>query len=124
MGNGRLGAWLSLFASAGTLVCCALPSLLVLLGMGATVASLVSSLPWLVTLSRHKAGVFAASGLLLAGTWYYLHRVVPRLAMPGAVCPPEVARLNRRLWRGSVLVYSAGFFVAYVLAPVLRWLDT
>lgn len=39
---------LSLFASLGTLVCCALPSLFVLLGLGATLASLLSSAPWLV----------------------------------------------------------------------------
>lgn len=121
--EGRVGAWLSLFASAGTLVCCALPSLLVVVGLGATAASLVSSLPWLVVLSRHKAWVFAASGLLLLGTWYYLHRLAPRLAAPGTACPPDVSRLSRRLWILSVGLYTVGFFVAYLLAPVLEALE-
>ena len=43
-----LVSYLSLFTSFGTLLCCALPSLLVLFGLGATVASFLSSLPWLV----------------------------------------------------------------------------
>jgi len=47
-------AYLSLFTSMGTLLCCALPSLLVLVGLGATVASVLSAAPWLVTLSGHK----------------------------------------------------------------------
>jgi hypothetical protein len=47
-------SFLSLFTSFGTLLCCALPSLLVLLGLGATVASLLSAAPWLVSLSHHK----------------------------------------------------------------------
>lgn len=51
----RAFGYLSLFASFGTLICCALPSLLVLLGLGATVAAFLSAAPWLVTLSRHKA---------------------------------------------------------------------
>jgi len=43
----RSGAlsYLSLFTSLGTLLCCALPSLLVLFGLGATVASVLSGSP-------------------------------------------------------------------------------
>ena len=49
--------YLSLFTSLGTLLCCALPSVLVLLGLGATVATVPSSVPWLVKLSHHKVWV-------------------------------------------------------------------
>ena len=51
-------SYFSLFTSVGTLLCCALPSLLVLFGLGASVASMLSFLPWLVTLSRHKQWTF------------------------------------------------------------------
>ena len=44
----------SLFTSVSTLLCCALPSLLVALGMGAVVAGLASDLPWLITMSKYK----------------------------------------------------------------------
>lgn len=57
--------WLTLFASAGTLVCCALPIILVTLGLGATVAALTSSFPILIKLSQHKEWVFAFSGAML-----------------------------------------------------------
>jgi uncharacterized BrkB/YihY/UPF0761 family membrane protein len=70
-------SYLSLFCSLGTLLCCALPSLLVLLGMGATVASALSALPWLVTLSHHKNWIFAISGLLIGGNFVYLYVVAP-----------------------------------------------
>ncbi len=36
----RCVTWLTLFASTGTLICCALPILFVTLGLGATVAAL------------------------------------------------------------------------------------
>lgn len=48
------------------LLCCALPALLVSLGLGAAVAGLTSELPWLVELSRHKEWVFAVSAIMLA----------------------------------------------------------
>ncbi len=40
-------SYFSLFTSFGTLLCCALPSLLVLFGLGASVVSMLSFLPWL-----------------------------------------------------------------------------
>jgi hypothetical protein len=39
-------SYCSLFTSLSTLLCCALPSLLVLFGMGGSVASTLSFLPW------------------------------------------------------------------------------
>ncbi len=42
---GGLLGYLSLFSSLGTLLCCALPALFVLLGLGATVASICRPRP-------------------------------------------------------------------------------
>ena len=58
-------SYFSLFTSLSTLLCCALPSLLVLFGLGASVASALSFMPWLVTLSRHKQWTFSVSGVLI-----------------------------------------------------------
>src|SRR6185436_11763142 len=82
-------SYLSLFTSFGTLLCCALPSLLVLLGLGATVASFLSAAPWLVTLSRHKVWVFTISGLLLGGNLLYVYVLASRLKDQGAACPTD-----------------------------------
>ena len=59
-------SYFSLFTSLSTLLCCALPSLLVLFGLGASVASTLSFMPWLVVLSRHKHWTFSVSGILIA----------------------------------------------------------
>jgi hypothetical protein len=75
----RLIAFVTLFASVGTLLCCALPSLLVLLGLGATVAAVLSAAPWLVVLSHHKPLVFAIAGTLIAAGFLYVYRLAPRL---------------------------------------------
>src|SRR3954470_18385189 len=86
--NGVL-SYLSLFTSFGTLLCCALPSLLVLLGLGATVASFLSAAPWLVILSRHKPWVFTISGLLIGGNLLYVYGIAPRLRVAGGTCPTD-----------------------------------
>src|SRR5215813_13019058 len=80
--------YLSLFTSLSTLLCCALPSLLVLLGLGATVASTLSFLPFLVTLSHYKRWVFALSGVLIALSFVQTYAVSPRMKN---ACPPDDA---------------------------------
>ena len=71
-------SYFSLFTSVGTLLCCALPSLLVLAGLGASVASTLSALPWLVTLSRHKHWTFSISGTLIALSFVNMYYLAPR----------------------------------------------
>src|SRR5947207_15934359 len=79
-------SYLSLFTSFGTLLCCALPSLLVLFGLGATVATFLSAVPWLVALSRHKNWVFVVSGVLILGNVVYVYSIAPRLRARKPVC--------------------------------------
>lgn len=62
----KLLAFLSLFTSVSTLVCCALPALFVVLGMGAAFAGLVGAVPQIVWLSEHKALLFGMGGIFLA----------------------------------------------------------
>ena len=46
--------WLTLFITSGTLLCCALPILLVSLGFGAVAASLNYNIPGLLFLAENK----------------------------------------------------------------------
>ena len=113
-------AWLTLFASSGTLICCALPIVLITLGMGATVAALTSSFPILITLSQHKAWVFAFSGLLLGLTGWWLYR--REYSCPGdkrlaAMCARSRV-WNRRIFLTSALIWLLGFFAAYLALPL------
>ena len=48
-----------------------------LLGLGATVASFLSAVPWLVALSRHKGVVFLVAGVLIGGNLAYVYVVGP-----------------------------------------------
>ena len=121
--------YLSLFSSFSTLICCALPSVLVLLGLGTTVASLLSAAPWLVSLSRHKVWTFSIAGTLIACSFVMTYVIAPRLR-EGEACAAddpttcgEVSRLSRVLLWGSAMIYSGGFFVAYVLGPILQRMD-
>lgn len=124
--RGLLLDYLSLFTSLGTLLCCALPSLLVLLGLGATVASFLTALPALVTLSRHKHWVFFLSGLMIGGNFIYTYWAAPKLRADSAACPadaPEACRQastwSRAILWTSVLFYCIGLFSAYLLGPLL-----
>lgn len=121
--DGRIAAWSAFAGSIATLLCCALPSLLVLLGLGTTVAAVVSSAPWLVAMSRSKEWVFAAAALLIVFSRLYQRWIVPRIAASGAACPPALSRATRRAWWASVLLYSLAFFVAFLLGPLLAWVD-
>ena len=121
--------YFSLFSSFSTLICCALPSVLVLLGMGTAVASLLSAAPWLVSLSRHKVWTFSIAGVLIALSFLMTYVIAPRLQQ-GEVCDAddpttcgEVSKLSRAILWGSAVVWSCGFFVAYLLGPILERID-
>jgi hypothetical protein len=108
---------LSLFTSAGTLLCCALPALLVSIGAGAVLAGLVSTAPWLVALSQYKAWTFGLSALMLvvSGASIYNARKLP--------CPldKKLAKQCKRLrvftlwvYGVSVAIWCVGFFFAFL----------
>ena len=121
-------SYVSLFTSVGTLLCCALPSLLVLAGLGATVASTLSALPWLVALSRHKSWTFAISGTMIAASFVYTYWIGPRLR--ARACDPQnpeacevASRFSKAVLWLSAALFLTGLFVAFFLGPILTRLD-
>jgi hypothetical protein len=121
--------YFSLFGSFSTLICCALPSVLVLLGMGTAVASILSAAPWLVSLSRHKVWTFSIAGTLIACSFVMTYVIAPRLRA-GEACEAddpttcgEVSRVSRVILWFSAAIWSGGFFVAYLLGPILERMD-
>lgn len=123
-------SYLSLFTSLGTLLCCALPSLFVLFGLGATVASVLSDAPWLVTMSHHKNRVFIVAGALISANFVYLYAIAPRLQARDGACNPAdpvacqtASRFSRIVLWCSAGVYLVGFFTAFLLGPILVRLD-
>jgi mercuric ion transport protein len=128
IGASSLLSYFSLFTSVGTLLCCALPSLLVLAGLGASVASTLSALPWLVTLSRHKQWTFTVSGTLIALGFFSTYYLAPRLkakacASDNPSACADASKLSKALLWFSGAVYVIGFFSAYLLGPILSKMD-
>jgi len=124
-------SYLSLFTSLGTLLCCALPSLLVLFGLGATVASVLSEVPWLVTMSHHKNWVFIVAGVLICSNFVYVYAVAPKLQMRSGACDPNdptacqtASSFSRVVLWCSAGLYVVGCFTAYVLGPILVHFDS
>jgi uncharacterized iron-regulated membrane protein len=114
--NGALQT-LTLFSSFGTLLCCALPALLVSIGAGAALASLVSAVPQLVWISEHKIALFIVAGLMLflSGVSTYLNR--------RALCPTDppqaksclrVRRISVAVLFVSLAIYATGFYFAFL----------
>jgi mercuric ion transport protein len=123
-------SYLSLFTSFGTLLCCALPSLLVLFGLGATVASVLSEVPWLVIMSHHKHWVFIAAGVLITSNFAYVYAIAPKLQAGHGACDPGqpaacqmASRFSRIVLWCSVVLYLLGCFTAYLLGPILVRFD-
>lgn len=118
---GNRVTWFSIFTSVSTLVCCAIPALLVTLGAGAALASLVGAVPQLVWISEHKTSVFALAGLMLAVAGYFQYRArflpCPADAALAAACARQ-RRVSQVIYFVSLAIYALGGFFAF-LAPLL-----
>ena len=114
---------LSLLTSVSTLLCCALPALLVALGAGAVVAGLVTAVPQIVILSEHKTTVFAVAGglLVVSAGLRYLNRNAPCPADPrqAAACQ-RLRRFGTVVLYGAVATYLVGFFFAFLAASFIE----
>jgi len=116
--------WLALFTSTGTLICCALPILLVTLGFGAVVASLTSRFPVLVTLSEYDGWMFGISAVFLCLTAWVIwgrEQRCPADPVLAARCVRSM-RWNRRIFWCAAVVWTVGFTAAFLLLPIRNML--
>lgn len=115
--------WLILFTSSATLICCAIPALLVSLGLGAVMVGLVSNVPQLIWISEHKPLVFGIAGtlLLLAGLMQWR---ASKLACPAdkqlAQACMKARKMSNVIYGISLLLFAVGSWFAFV-APY--WID-
>jgi len=117
-----LAPTLSLFLSTGTLICCALPALLVTLGMGAALAGLVGAFPQITLLSEYKSYVFGGAGLMLtiAGFMMWQARNLPCPIDPKqAKACARLRKISIGIYLFSVVVFLVGAFFAFAAQYVL-----
>ncbi len=120
---------LSLFTSFSTLLCCALPALLVVLGLGAVVAGVVSDFPLLIDLSKNKSWIFAFAFTLMAFNFFLVYRKKKQDLsceyIPGqkeTACDVASKWSKVILWI-SFLLLLTGFFVSYFLLPIIKIIE-
>lgn len=112
--------WGSLFTSFGTLICCAIPSTLVLLGMGASLATFLGEFPQLIWLSDNKGLVFGISFAMLIIS-FIAQRVSANMSCP--IDQKENCEATKN-WSKPVLYFSLiiniiGAFYAFILPKIL-----
>lgn len=116
--------WITFLTSTTTLLCCTLPILFIMLGLGTVLAFLTTQLHWWITLAQYKFWLFLVSSLLLLFSYWTIKK-------SGQSCPadPKLAakcqRLrvwNFRILRVSFLIWIIGFISAYVALPIRLWL--
>ena len=109
---------LALLTSSSTLICCALPSLFVAIGAGATLASVVNFFPQLIIISKYKIyiSVFTLIILTIAGWIIYKARYIP--------CPIDkdlrnaclkTRKQSRVLYLFSLIIFISASFFTYLL---------
>ena len=111
--SNKLVNYLSLFTSSGTIICCALPALLVSMGAGAVLSSFIAVFPQLVILSIYKIPIFIGAFIMLiiAGMLQYQSRGLP--------CPTDKKQANACMQtrKVSMIIYftSVGIFIIGLL---------
>lgn len=112
-----LGSLLSLFASSSTLICCAIPALLVSLGAGAALASLVAVFPQIVWISEHKEIIFSIAALLMIITgviqWRNQHAPCPIDIKLRNACL-KTRKMSLRIYLFSLGLLLIGAWFAFV----------
>ena len=117
----NLVAILSLFASSSTLICCALPALLVTLGLGASLAGLINAAPWISELSNYKIEFFIGTGVILSLATFMLWKArnLPCPADKAKAKACNFLRKTSQIILGiSILFYLTGAFFTFFAADL------
>jgi len=116
---------LALLTSTSTLICCAIPIMLVSIGLGTVVATLATEFPFLITLSEYKLWLFAVSGgLLVISAWllWFTAQSCPADPMIAQKCL-KLQIISRLLFWIALIIWTIGFFAAFLLMPIQEWLN-
>ena len=113
---------LSLFTSFSTLICCALPALLISIGMGASLASFVSAFPWIIFISKYKIQTFISAAVLLIFSvylfWQGRNAPCPSDPIQAKICS-KLRLINLIMLFISLVTYLVGFFFAFIIVNFL-----
>ena len=106
-----------LFTSISTILCCALPIILVTLGMGAVFASLTASFPFITWLAEKSIYLFTIATILLLIGGYFIFikpQNCPADKKLAKMCD-KTKTFNKIIWWISVIILAISFFFKYIL---------
>ena len=113
---------ISLFASSSTLICCALPAVFIVIGAGATFASIISIFPFLVVISKYKVSITLVSLLILVFAGYINYRTyyLPCPADPelGRICL-QTRKRSRSIYYFSVILFTFATVFTYLIPNLI-----
>ena len=113
---------ISLFASSSTLICCALPAVFIVIGAGATFASIISIFPFLVVISKYKVSITLVSLLILVFAGYINYRTyyLPCPADPelGRICL-QTRKRSRLIYYLSVSLFTFATIFTYLIPNII-----
>ena len=113
---------ISLFASSSTLICCALPAVFIVVGAGATFASIISVFPFLVVISKYKVSITLVSLLILVFAGYINYRTyyLPCPADPelGRICL-QTRKRSRSIYYFSVILFTFATIFTYLIPNII-----
>ena len=116
--SNKLANYLTLFTSSGTIVCCAIPALLVSMGAGATLSSFIAVFPELVILSIYKIPIFIGAFIMLiiAGMLQYHSRGLPCPAdKKQAYACMQTRKVSMIIYFTSVGIFIIGLLFAFII---------
>jgi hypothetical protein len=116
--SNKLVNYLSLFTSSGTIICCALPALLVSMGAGAALSSLITVFPQLVILSIYKIPIFIGAFIMLiiAGMLQYQSRGLPcPTDKKQAYACMQTRKVSMIIYFTSVGIFIIGLLFAFII---------
>ena len=116
--SNKLVNYLALFTSTGTIFCCALPALLVSIGAGAALSSLISIFPQLIILSIYKIPIFIGAFIMLiiSGVMQYRYRFMPCPAdKKQADACMQARKLSMVIYFASVGIFLIGLLFALII---------
>ena len=116
--SNKIVNYLALFTSTGTIFCCALPALLVSIGAGASLSSLISIFPQLIILSIYKIPIFIGAFIMLiiSGMMQYQSRSMPCTAdKKQAYACMQARKVSMIIYVASVGIFIVGLFFAIII---------
>ena len=113
-----IAPFFGLFFSLGTLFCCALPALLISLGLGSVLASLISTLPWITFLSEKKIFVFSIAGIALivsaVSIYFSKNLICPTDPKMRHACQ-KIRKISYIFFVLSLIFFLIGVFFSFII---------